>query len=58
MSASINERIIDKIDESEYSKDVRDFLKSILLVELLFLETGRYSKEYDSCISKFLRKEG
>ena len=58
MSASINERIIDKIDESEYSKDVKDFLKSILLVELLYLETGRYSKEYDSCISKFLGKEG
>ena len=58
MSASINERIIDKIDESEYSKDIKDFLKSILLVELLFPETGRYSKEYDSCISKFLRRDG
>lgn len=56
MSASINERIIDKIDGSKYSKNIKDFLKSILFVELSYLETGRYSKEYDRCISRFLRK--
>lgn len=56
MSASINERTVNKIDRSEYSNNVKEFLKSILLVELSYLETGRYSKEYDMCISRFLRK--
>jgi len=56
----LNQRIIDKINESEYEKNIKGFLKSILLIELERLVKGTlvYSKEYERCILKFLNKEG
>lgn len=55
----VNKRIVDKINESKYDKNIKDFLKSILFVELERLVKGTlmYGKEYDRCIMKFLDKE-
>jgi len=60
MSESINRRIIDKINDSKYDKNIKDFLKSLLLIELTHLHEGivRYSKEYDRSILRFMNKEG
>ena len=58
MSESINRRIIDRINESEYDKNIKDFLKSIFLIELAHLEEGivTYRKEYDRCIQRVMRQ--
>lgn len=60
MSESLNERLIEKINKSDYGKNIKDFLKSILLIELVHLEerTMRYGKEYDRCIMKHMNEEG
>jgi len=55
----VNKRILDKINESDYNRNIKDFLKSILIIELERLVKGalQYGKEYDRCIMKFLNKE-
>jgi len=56
MSSSINRRIIDKINQSEYDENIKNFLKSILNIELRHSEEGylRYGREYDRCIQKVM----
>ena len=55
----VNKRIVDKINESVYDKNIKDFLRSILFIELERLIKGisLYGREYDRCILKFLNKE-
>ena len=57
--SKVNKRIIDKINESQYDKNIKDFLRSILFIELERLVKGTltYGREYDRSILKFLNKE-
>ena len=60
MSERVNRRILDKIEESEFSKEVKNFLKEILGFELKKLDTGerKYTKHYDRIIRKYIEKIG
>jgi len=59
MAEDVNEKIINKIKKSKVDKEIKDFLKKILVIELENFEEGRprYSDKYDreivNCASKF-----
>jgi len=55
MSETINRRILEKIEEMECSREIKQFLKEILLIELRIFEGGsiRYSDEYSKAIKKY-----
>jgi len=58
MSESINQRIIDKIDESAFDEWIKGFLRTVLLNELANFEEGkpRFSDEYDRTIDQYLEE--
>lgn len=57
-SIDVNRRILNKIEESEIQKEVKDFLKKILFIELENFESGysRYSKRYEIEIMKYAKR--
>lgn len=50
--SSINKRILETIEESEFSKEIKDMLKALLNVEMKNSQTKNpiYSKDYDRII--------
>ncbi len=50
---SVNERILEAIEESKFSKEMKDLLKALLNIELKNLATKYplYSKDYDRIIT-------
>lgn len=50
--SSINRRILETIEESEFSKEIKDLLKALLNVELKNLAGNYplYAKDYDRII--------
>lgn len=58
MAETINKKIIEKIKKSEISDEVKQFLRSIIVIELRNMETGdpRYSKEYERNIQIYSKR--
>jgi len=58
MAENISKKIIEKIKKSEYSDEVKQFLRSLLVIELRNMETGdpRYSKEYERNIRNYVKR--
>jgi len=56
MSETVNKRIIDKIKNSDFDESVKEFLRTMLLVELRSIEVGepRYTDEYKTIINKYV----
>jgi len=54
MPEDINREILSKISEADVSKEVKQFLRDVLILELKNFEEGqwRYGKEYDARIKK------
>jgi len=54
MSETVNKRIIDKIKNSDFDESVKEFLRTVLFVELRNFEIGqsRYKDEYEAIINK------
>ena len=53
----MNKKILEIIDKSEYSKDVKDLVKGLLYIELRNFERGdlRYGYDYDRVINRLMR---
>lgn len=58
MTKDINKKIIDKINDSSYEEEIKDFLKKLLVLELDHFEEGRwiYHSKYDGEIIKSANK--
>jgi len=58
MSESINQRIIDAINKSDFDERTKGLLKTLLVIELGNFEEARprYGDEYDRAIDQYLRK--
>jgi len=56
MSETVNKRIIDKIKNSDLDDSIKEFLRTMLLVELRNIEVGepRYTDEYKTIINKYV----
>ena len=54
--SSVNRRILQAIEESDFAQDMKDFLKTLLMIELQKLgdKRPRYSEDYDRVIKKFV----
>jgi len=52
---SINKKIINKVKESEFNEEIKEFLEKILFLEFQHSEEygWRYSKEYEKHIKKY-----
>ena len=57
MSESINIRIINKINQSDFDDNIKILLKSLLSLELENIETGSkiYANSYDRLIETYLK---
>ena len=55
MVENINKKIINKIKESDFSEEIKQFLEKILLLEFQHSEEygWKYSKEYEKYIKKY-----
>jgi len=58
MAANVNKKIMDKIRESGFSKEIEDFLRAILIFELGHFEEARprYTDKYEGLINKYVTK--
>jgi len=56
MKENINELILDKIENSDYEKAMKDFLKELLLLELSNSSGKDHSQLYDSKLKSFSKK--
>lgn len=58
MSESINKKIIDEIDKSEYDSTLKEFLKKILSLEFKHFEEEqwRFRRDYESKIKHYAKK--
>lgn len=57
MSEKLNKRIIEKLEKSDCTKTIKQFLLEVLYFELEIFEEGypRYTQRYDSTIDKFAK---
>ena len=60
MTRDINKKIIDKINECNYDEGIKEFLKTLLILELDHFEEGRwiYHNTYDREIINYANKYG
>ncbi len=58
MAETINKKILDEIDKSEYNAEVKGFLKKILSLEFHHFEEGRwrFGDEYENLIKDYAKK--
>ena len=52
--SSVNKRILNTIEESEFSKEIKDLLRALLMIELRNFgdKNPRYSEDYDRIVKK------
>jgi hypothetical protein len=52
----VNRKILEAIEESHFAQDMKDFLRTLLMVELRNVgdKRPRYSEDYDRAIRKFV----
>jgi hypothetical protein len=53
--SSVNKRILETIEESNFDKKIKDLLKTLLMIELKNMadKSSMYSKDYDRIIKEF-----
>lgn len=58
--SSVNKRILDTIEESEFSKEIKDLLRALLMIELRNFgdKNPRYSEDYDRIVKKLAEAQG
>ena len=58
MAVNVNKKITDKITESKFSKEIKDFLGELLIFELEHFEESRprYMDRYEELINKYIAK--
>ena len=56
--SSVNKKILEAIEEADFPQDIKDFLKSLLMIELRIFgdRRPRYSEDYERVINKFVEK--
>ena len=58
MTVNVNEKITDKIREGPFGEEIKDFLRDILIFELVHFEEARprYMEKYEELINKYTIK--
>lgn len=58
--SSVNRRILDTIEESNFSKEIKDLLRTLLAIEMKNFgdKNPRYSEDYDRIIKKLAEAQG
>lgn len=58
MAVNVNEKITDKIREGLFGEEIKDFLRDILIFELVHFEEARprYMEKYEELINKYTTK--
>jgi hypothetical protein len=53
--SSVNKRILETIEESNFDENIKDLLKTLLMIELENMadKSIRYSEDYDRAIKRF-----
>lgn len=53
--SSVNRRILRTIEESNFDQDIKDLLKTLLMIELKNMadQAIRYKEDYDRAIKRF-----